>query len=174
MHMNTNPTDLKHYKNSEWSFAIDIPKRWNSFPPVSTNSPYEVIRFASREDGNHLLIIFREPHDPKQTLKEVADRVEKQFLASKGFGNFAAAETTIGSRAALMLDFDKPQTDANLPLLLHGDQYVVRPGHLWSCRHYFVTEGTLRYTLGFGTTNKAGMFELYDRVAKSFEILIGP
>jgi hypothetical protein len=41
----------------------------------------------------------------------------------------------------------------------------------WSCRHYSVAEGTLRYTLGFGTSNKVGMFELYDRMAKSFEIL---
>jgi len=169
-----NTPDMKHYKNSEWNFALDIPKRWNSFPPVSTNSPYEVTRFASREDGTHLLIIFREPHDPKQTLKEVADRVEKQVLASKGFGNFATAETTIRSRAALMLDFDKPHADANLPLLLRGDQYVVQPSYRWSCRHYFVTEDTLRYTLGFGTTNKAAMFDLYDRMAKSFEILSEP
>ena len=39
----------------------------------------------------------------------------------------------------------------------------------WSCREYFLAEGTLQYTLGFGTTNKDGMFELYDRMAKSFE-----
>jgi hypothetical protein len=71
-----------------------------------------------------------------------------------GFGNFATDETTIKSRAVLMLDFDKPQGDG-----------------IWSCRHYFVTEGTLRYTLGFGTTSKADMFELYDRMAKTFEIL---
>jgi hypothetical protein len=53
-----------------------------------------------------------------------------------------------------MLDFDRPQGDGT-----------------WSCREYFVVEGTLGYTLGFGTTHKAGMFELYDRMAKSFEIL---
>jgi len=58
-------TDMKHYESSDWNFALDIPRRWNSFPPVPTNSPNEVIRFASREDGNHLLIIFRQPHDPK-------------------------------------------------------------------------------------------------------------
>jgi len=56
-----------------------------------------------------------------------------------------------------MLDFDRPQGDGT-----------------WSCREYFVVEGTLSYTLGFGTTNKAGMFELYDRMAKSFEILAEP
>ena len=148
-----NTTDMKHYKSSEWNFALDIPKRWNSFPPVSSNSPYELIRFASREDGTHLLIIFRKPHDPKQSLKALSDEVQ-QVLAKAGFGNFATAETTIGPRAALMLDFDRPQGDGT-----------------WSCREYFIVEGTLSYTLGFGTTNKAGMFELYDRMARTFEIV---
>ena len=148
-----NTTAMKHYESSEWNFALDIPKRWNSFPPVSSNSPYEVIRFASREDGTHLVIIFRKPHDPKQSLKALSEQVQ-QLLAGQGFGNFATAETTIGPRAALMLDFDRPQGDGT-----------------WSCREYFIVEGTLSYTLGFGTTNKAGMFELYDRMAKSFEIL---
>jgi hypothetical protein len=148
-----NPTDMKHYQSSEWHFALDIPRRWNSFPPVCTNSPNEVIRFASREDGTHILIVFRLPHDPKQSLKERSEQVQKE-LASHGFGNFATAETTVGSRAALTLDFDRLQGEGT-----------------WSCRHYFVAEGTLSYTLGFGTTNKAGMFELYDRMAKSFEIL---
>ena len=35
----------------------------------------------------------------------------QRTLASKGFGNFATAETTIGSRAVLMLDFEKPKVD---------------------------------------------------------------
>jgi len=113
----------------------------------------EVVRFASQEDGTHLVIIFRKPYDPKKSLKEVSDQVQ-QVLASSGFANFATAETTIGSRAALMLDFDKPQGEGT-----------------WSCREYFLAEGTLGYTLGFATNNKAGMFELYDRMAKSFEIL---
>src|SRR5436190_4466493 len=151
--------EMKRYKSSEWNFALDIPKRWNSFPPVSTNSPAEVIRFASREDGTHLLIVFRFPHDPKQSLKELSDHVQ-QILAGKGFGNFATAETTIGSRAVLLLDFDKAKVDG-----IDG---------FWNCREYFITDGTLRYTLGFGTTNKEGMFELYDRMAKSFEILAEP
>jgi hypothetical protein len=49
-------------------------------------------------------------HDPKQSLKELSDLVQRT-LASKGFGNFATAETTIGSRAVLMLDFEKPKVD---------------------------------------------------------------
>jgi hypothetical protein len=144
--------EMKRYESSEWNFALDIPKRWNSFPPVSTNSPNEVIRFSSREDGIHLLIIFRKPHDPRMSLKDISDLVQP-VLAKAGFGNFSTAETTIGSRASLMLDFDKPQKNGT-----------------WSCREYFIVEGTLGYTLGFGTNNKAAMFELYDRMAKSFEI----
>jgi hypothetical protein len=148
-----NTTEMKHYQSSEYHFGLDIPKRWNSFPAVPTNSPYEVIRFASEEDGSHILIIFREPHDPKQTIQKRANQVQ-QILVEQGFGNFATAETTIGSRAALTLDFDMPQGDGT-----------------WSCRQYIVAEGTLSYILGFGTSNKVGMFELFDQIAKSFEIL---
>lgn len=146
-----NTTDMKRYRSSEWTFALDIPRRWHSLPPVSTNSPHEVMRFASKEDGTHLLILFREVHDPKQALKEVSDAAQ-EVLASHGFGNFVRAQTTIGPRMALTLDFDRP-----------------KDGGTWSCRHYFVVEGTLRYTLGFGTTDQGRMFELYDRMAKSFE-----
>jgi len=146
-----NTTDMKHYKSAEWNFALDIPKRWHAMPPQSANSPFEVMRFMSKEDGTHLLIVFREIHDPKQTLPEVSEAVQK-ILANHGFGNFVPGNSAIGSRAALTLDFDKQ-----------------KDGATWSCRHYFVADGTLRYTLGFGTTKKAEMFELYDKMAKTFE-----
>src|SRR4051812_36644380 len=80
--MNMNTTDMKRYKSSEWNFMLDIPKRWNSFPPVSANSPYEVIRFASQEDGTHLLIIFRFPHDTKQTLSRPPIRCSRFWPAT--------------------------------------------------------------------------------------------
>src|SRR5215468_1947245 len=147
-----NITDMKRYKSSEWNFALEIPRSWHSLPARSTNSPHEVIRFASNQDGTHVLIVFRELHDPKQTLQEVSEAAQ-QFLASAGFGNFVSGETTIGSKAVQTLDFDKPQ-DAGT----------------WSCRHYFVAEGTLRHTLGFGTSDRARMFDIYDHIAKSFEI----
>ncbi len=146
--------ELKHYTNAEWNFALSIPKRWNSFPPVCTNSPWELIRFASHEEGTHLLIIFRKPHDPRKSLKEVIREVEQQ-LAGQGFGNFETRETSIGPRTALTLDFDRPQGDGT-----------------WSCREYILADGTLSYTLGFGTNKKAGMFELFDRIAKSFEFAV--
>lgn len=168
-----NTTEMKRYQSVEWNFAMDIPRRWNAFPPVSANSPLEVIRFASKEEGTHLVIIFRGPRDPKKSLKEISDHVQ-HVLAGQGFGNFTTTETGIGSRAALMLEFDRPQGEGRgrwgrffgrwRQLWRRG-----RVGGTWSCLEYFLAEGTLQYILGFGTTNKEGMFELYDRMAKSFE-----
>ena len=62
--------EMTRYKSSEWGFSLDIPARWNIFPTVPTNSPWEVVRFASHEDGFHTLIVFREPYDPKQSPEE--------------------------------------------------------------------------------------------------------
>jgi hypothetical protein len=76
----------------------------------------------------------------------------QQRLAGSGFGNFKTFETSIGSRPAVVLEFDRPQN-----------------GGTWSCREYFVAGGTLAYTVGFGTSNKAAMFDLFDRMAKTFE-----
>ena len=118
---------------------------------MSNSSPLEVIRFASKEEGNHLVIIFRGPRDPKKPLKEACDQAQK-ILAGGGFGNFSTIETTIGTRAVWMLEFDQP-----------------KDGGTWSCRAYFVAEGTLHYGLAFGTNNKDRMFELYERMARSFE-----
>jgi hypothetical protein len=146
-----NTTDMKQYRSSEWNFALEIPKRWHAMPPQCTNSPNEVMRFVSKENGAHLLIVFREIQESGQALEAVSDAVQK-VLASHGFGNFASGKTVIGARAALTLDFDKS-----------------KDGGTWSCRHYFVAEGTLRYILGFGSTKKAEMFEVYDSMAKSFQ-----
>lgn len=146
-------SDMKHYKSYDWGFALDIPSHWNTSPPVPSNSPSEVIRFGSKENGNHLLIIFRSPHDPQRSLNELSDQIQ-QILANGGFGNFFKGETTIGSKPVVTLDFDIPRGDET-----------------WSCREYFVADGRVMYVLGFGTTNKDGMFELYDGMAKTFETL---
>jgi hypothetical protein len=62
---------MEQYRGAEWNFAIDLPTHWNIFPPVLSNSPWEVIRFASREEGAyHLAVVFREAIDPKQTPAE--------------------------------------------------------------------------------------------------------
>jgi len=47
-------------------------------------------------------------------------------------------------------------------------------GSTWSCRHYFIIDGTLVYTLGFGTDKRDAMFGLYDKMAKSFVLRNSP
>jgi hypothetical protein len=130
--------ELKRFVSPEWNFALDVPVQWNRFPPVSANSQFEVLRFASTEGGYQLLIVFRLPHDPNQTLRSHSERA-RRFLAEKGYGNFVVSEATIGTRPALLMNFDKPQAEGVL-----------------SCRHFFVAEGTLAYALGFGTTQGQG------------------
>jgi Glyoxalase superfamily protein len=144
---------LRPYISEEWNFALDIPDRWNRFPPVSGNSPFEVARFLSYERGNHGLTVFRWPCDPKQPLSLYAGKTQ-ELLKNKGYGNFALSETDIGRKPALVMEFDKTQDFG-----------------FYSCHHYFVTAGTLGYTLGFGSSSKAQMFELYERMAKTFEVL---
>lgn len=146
-----NNIEMKRYNSKEWNFALDIAKRWNSFPAVPTNSPNEVIRFASHEDGNHLLIVFRHPYDPQQSPEAYSGQIQ-QYLEKSGFSNFVSGETTIGSRRVVTLDFDRLNPD----------------GSTWSCRHYFIIDETLVYTLGFGTNKRDAMFDLYDQMAKSF------
>ena len=146
-----NHSRLKRYTNAEWNFAVDIPESWHAFPPVPANSPFEVVRFMSYENGTHNLIVFRNPYDPATDPAQVV-AVVQQNLTQGGFGNFVSGRTTIGSRSVRTLDFDKPRPD----------------GKTWSVREYFIVDGTLMYVLGFGTTDKDGMFGLYDRMAKTF------
>jgi hypothetical protein len=147
------PFEMKRYKSNQWNFSLEIPKRWNAFPAVPANSPYEVVRFASYEDGNHLMIVFREPYDRKQS-PEAHSKGVQDFLEKRDFSNFVSGKMVVGSRRVETLDF-------NIPL---GDG-------IWSCRHYFMIDGsTLAYVLGFGTTKWEAMIGLYDRMAKSFVI----
>lgn len=142
---------MKRYQDRQWNFALDVPKSWNAFPPQPGVNAGEVIRFASRERGSHLLLISRDPHDP-QVSPAAAAAAEEQHLAKIGFSHFVTGETRIGSRVVHTLDFEKP----------------IRSGVVWSCRSYVIVDGTLSYTLGFGTTDPKGMFGLFDRMAKSF------
>ena len=143
--------EMKHYDNSQWKFGLDIPRRWNAFPPVPTNSPYEVVRFESTEGGTHALIVFRNPHDPQQSPTAYVAGVQDS-LAKHNLKDFVVGEATIGGRKIVTLDFDT--TFPN--------------GQTWSCRQYFFFEGTLVYVLGFGSTNRDAMFPVYDKMARSF------
>src|SRR5687767_10241019 len=52
-----NTPDMKHYRSRDSHSELDVPRSWNSFPPVLTNSPSELIRFASDAGASPLLII---------------------------------------------------------------------------------------------------------------------
>ncbi len=143
---------MKHYQSRDEHFELDIPRHWNSFPPVPA-SPAELVRFASEEGGSDLLIISRAPHNAKQPLQDVCGKVQ-QNLAKKKCENFLSSEIRMGSRSVPILDFERTQHDRT-----------------WSCRYYFFAGDTLRYVLGFGTTNKTDIFWVFDRVARSFEII---
>ena len=144
--------EMKHYESSEWKFSLDIPKRWNAFPPVSANSPNEVVRFESYESGIHNLTVFRLPHDPKQSPAALS-AVIQDILAKRGFANFVTGETTIGFQKVVTLTFDGPRPDGT---------------GTWSCIYYYYIDGTIAYTLGFGTTDRAAMFPVYEKMAKTF------
>jgi hypothetical protein len=148
-----NDIEMKRYTSKEWNFSLDIPVRWNAFPAVPTNSPNEVIRFASHEDGVHYSIIFRHAYAPKEGQQAFID-LTKAYLVKDGFGNFAQSETTIGSLLVPTLDFDKTNDK----------------GSLWSVRHYFVFYGTLAYVVSFGTSEWRAMLGLFDRIAKTFVV----
>jgi hypothetical protein len=144
---------MKHYESVEWKFALDIPKRWNAFPPVSSNSPNEVIRFLSNENGIHNLIVFRVPSDPSQSTAALSTNIQKT-LSGKGFGNFVSGESSIGSQKVATLSFDRPRPDGGT-----GS---------WNCIYYYFTNGSVTYILGFGTTNRDAMFSLYEKMARTF------
>lgn len=141
--------EMQHYKSSDGSFELDLPKSWTSSPADRLNSPNELIRFGSKENGWHLLIIFRATRDPQSSPQSHAQQVQ-QVLAKSGFSNFVSGAATIGTRQVLTLDFDKPV------------------GGTWSCRHYFFFDGPVVYTLGFGTNKRDAMFNLFDQIARSF------
>jgi beta-lactamase regulating signal transducer with metallopeptidase domain len=100
-------SEMKHYQSAEWGFAVDIPKRWNAFPPVSSNSPTEVMRFISYDNGANALIVFRNPNSPNGTPTAILSGVQAA-LTKKGFAHFATGETTIGGRKVMTIDADRP------------------------------------------------------------------
>ena len=145
-------TEMKRYHSQEWHFSLEVPKDWNTFPPVSSNSPLEVIRFESRANGYiDGLIVFRGPRDPNMDLTAVATAAE-QPIAKGGFSNFVMNQTKVGSHQVVTLDFDRPANGGTV-----------------SSREYFFSEGSLLYVLGFGTSgNRDSLLPLYDRMVSSF------
>ena len=148
----SNAVEMKHYRNEHWKFELDIPARWTVVPTgVGKN---EVAHFISVENGKHQVLVSRHMMRPKQTPKMVVDE-NQQNLTQKGYTNFVSGETMIGSNRALTLDFETHAPEAP-------------DGKTWYCRHYYVIKGNIGYLLAFGTSDRDAMFDVYDRMAKSF------
>jgi hypothetical protein len=142
---------MKHYQNPEWDFSLDIPERWNKFPPVSSNSVTEVMRFASHEDGMHYCIVFRIPRDPKQEPRALAETIQDSLNKEK-YTNFIISETKLKSGSGLKLDCDRLQENG-----------------MWYVREYFIFHETLVHVLGFGTSRwDDANINLFERMAQSF------
>jgi TonB family protein len=141
---------VKHFESFDGTFALDIPGSWNPFPADTVNGVSdELIRFISLENGLQGLAISRKSINSGQSLNEYRDQMQK-WLADKGSKNFTASETLVRSNRVLLLDYEFPISNPAL-----------------HCRAYFIEGGKFLYMLGFGSSNPDGMFELYDRMAKS-------
>jgi hypothetical protein len=144
----------RRYQNTEWKFGLDIPQGWNRFPPVTANSPFEVARFGSGENGYQILIIFRNDIDAQSGLAAHIAAVE-EVLGKGGFGNFVTGQIAVGSKQVTTLDFSRTNSD----------------GKTWSCRQYLFIDGALLYTLGFGSSAKPdAVLGQEDSMAKSFTV----
>ncbi len=143
-------SDLKRYKSDDWSFSLDMPKHWAASPSLPADLSGG-ISFGSNDGGIEALCIYMAPHDPELSLDEELDIAQKQ-LANEGYGNFVITKTTIGSNKALILDYDKKVKDGTLRV--HA---------------YVVAYQSIIFSLGFVTTRPDASFELYDRIAKTFE-----
>ena len=144
----------QHYQNTEWNFGLNVPSDWNRFPALLGESIHEVIRFSgSNQNGRELLIVFRNFFDTQKGLGAYIT-VDEQQLEKKGYTHFITGETTLGSRHVTTLDFDRTPPD----------------GSAWSYHQYLFVQGSLLYTLSFGTDSKqpTTLTALEDSVATSF------
>ncbi len=88
-----------------------------------------------------------------QSPEAYSKRIQAIFEKG-GFSNFVSGKTKVRSKEVAKLDFDKPlETET------------------WSCRHYVMIDGsTLAFTLGFGTTKRDAMTDLFGLMAQSFTV----
>jgi beta-lactamase regulating signal transducer with metallopeptidase domain len=148
----SNTPAMRHYRNAEWNFALDVPQGWNRFPPNLSASPHEVMRFASGANGRQMLILFRSFYDAQKGLDGYIS-LDEQNLEKAGYSHFVTGETVLGSRRVVTLDFERPHPD----------------GSTGTIHQYLLVEGTLLYTLSFSTTGiMRDMIPLTDRMANSF------
>jgi hypothetical protein len=141
--------EMQKITKPEHGFTVAIPDGWAEFPPMLTNSPYEVARFARRDHANHLCLVFRSPgNDPRKPAEGARER-----LARSGYGNFALDDAALGARAGVRLTFDKPAAAG-----------------VWAVREYFVSVNNVVYCLGLGSSDPAGDAAIFDAMTAAFDI----
>jgi hypothetical protein len=139
--------------NPRFGYSLALPAGYHEFPADPSHSPWEVARFLQRDHTSHLCLVFRMPGRIGLDPRESAER-SRMRLEAKGFVDFAFSEVDMGARRGTLLTFQKPKENAEL----------------WSAREYFVTAGSLVYCLGLGTGDRSGDAEVFDRIARGFEV----
>lgn len=147
---------LKVISKPELGLHFGVPEGWEEFPPVLSNSPYEVTRFARQDHAAHMCVVFRMPGSDGLDPKGMAERAQAKQKA-KGFDNFRLTRVEVGERPGVLLSFDK-KTDRGA----------------WTAREYFVSVGSLVYCLGLGTGDADGDELTFDAMAEHFVITDRP
>jgi beta-lactamase regulating signal transducer with metallopeptidase domain len=150
-----------HYINNDWKFELDLPVHWMPLPSGSTVNllPRQVMSFGTSDTTDRLLTVSRHTFDPsKENFQTILDSAQ-QDMANNGFVHFVpSASTTIGSRRAISLDFER----------------APRSGEgVWYCRNYYIIGTHGAYMLQFGARNitaaqRDAVFKVYERMARSF------
>jgi hypothetical protein len=143
---------LKVISKPELGFAIRVPAGWSEFPPVLSNSPYEVARFAYRDHTTHMCIVFRMPGSPGLDPRVWAEQARTR-QRNQGFGSIALTDVDVGRRAGVCLTFEKTNEIG-----------------VWACREYFVGAGSLVYCLGLASGDPQRDGEVFDAMAAQFEV----
>ena len=96
---------MRSIDKSDLGFTVWIPEDWAEFPPQPTNSPYEVARFQYHDGTGHLCLMF--PHPGSTGLSPlVPAQAVRRDREGKQFENFVVANTEIGGRPAVRMDYD--------------------------------------------------------------------
>ena len=133
-------------------FTVPVPDGWAEFPPITSNSPYEVARFARRDHTHHLCVVFRMPGSAALDPRTPAEDARVRLTAS-GYGNFAIDDARVAGRAGVRLTCDK-----------------ARDSGVWAARLYFVSAGDLVFCLGLGSGDPAGDAPLFESMSAAFEV----
>jgi hypothetical protein len=143
---------LKVISKPELGFAVRVPEGWSEFPPILSNSPYEVARFAYRDHTTHMCIVFRMPGSPGLDPRVWAEQAQTR-QRQQGYGSFALTEVEVGKRAGICLKFEKSNEAG-----------------VWACREYFVVAGSLVYCLGLASGDPQTDGKVFDAMAAKFEV----